>query len=77
MSRGRARSGRGAQRPASAFERTLTMTKEQKVIRSKLGIHGSRVAARQVARSQDMGDSATVGRFKEPTRPAASWPFRS
>ena len=38
MSRGRARSGRGAQRPASAFERTLIMTKEQKVIRAKVGL---------------------------------------
>ena len=38
VSRGRARSGRGAQRPASAFERTLIMTKEQKVIRAKVGL---------------------------------------
>src|SRR5919107_2636998 len=38
MSRGRARSGRGAQRPASAFERTPTMTKDQKVIRAKVGV---------------------------------------
>src|ERR687889_2199699 len=38
MSRGRARSGRGAQRPASAFERTPTMTKDQKIIRSKVGV---------------------------------------
>ena len=35
---GRARSGRGAQRPASAFERTLIMTKEQKIIRAKVGL---------------------------------------
>src|ERR671916_3475472 len=38
MSRGRARSGRGAQRPASAFERTPTMTNEQKIIRVKVGL---------------------------------------
>src|SRR5918993_3160467 len=38
VSRGRARSGRGAQRSASAFERTPTMTKEQKVIRAKVGL---------------------------------------
>jgi transposase InsO family protein len=38
MSRGRARSGRGAQRPALAFEGTLSMTKEQKVIRAKVGL---------------------------------------
>src|SRR5918995_500239 len=38
MSRGRARSGRGAQRSASAFERTPTMTKDQKVIRAKVGL---------------------------------------
>src|SRR5215207_1742809 len=38
MSRGRARSGRGAQRPASAFERTPTMTKDQKIIRAKVGV---------------------------------------
>src|SRR4051795_12704601 len=29
---------RGAQRPASAFERTPLMTKEQKVIRAKVGL---------------------------------------
>src|ERR671910_1308279 len=38
MSRGRARRGRGAQRPASAFERTPTMTKDQKIIRAKVGL---------------------------------------
>src|ERR687897_962130 len=38
VSRGRARSGRGAQRSASAFERTPTMTKDQKVIRAKVGL---------------------------------------
>src|ERR671912_198060 len=38
VSRGRARSGRGAQRSASAFERTPTMTKNQKVIRAKVGL---------------------------------------
>src|SRR5687767_10531212 len=38
MGRGRARSGRGAQRPASAFERTPTMTKDQKIIRAKVGV---------------------------------------
>src|SRR5688572_5632140 len=38
MSRGRARSDRGAQRPASAFERTPTMTKDQKIIRAKVGV---------------------------------------
>src|SRR4051794_6635155 len=37
-SRGWARSGRGAQRPASAFHWTPTMTKEQKVIRAKVGL---------------------------------------
>src|SRR5918998_661518 len=38
MSRGRARSGRGAQRPASAFTRNTVMTNEQKVIRAKVGL---------------------------------------
>lgn len=38
MSWGRARSGRGVQRPAPAFERTLTMTKDQKIIRAKVGV---------------------------------------
>src|SRR3954463_2411732 len=38
MSRGRARSGRGAQRPASAFTRTTVMTNEQKIIRAKVGL---------------------------------------
>ena len=38
MSRGRARRGRGAQRPASAFERTPTKTKDQKIIRAKVGV---------------------------------------
>src|ERR687894_164256 len=38
LSRGCARSGRGAQRPASAFERTPTMTNEQKIIRVKVGL---------------------------------------
>src|SRR5918993_201127 len=38
VSRGWARSGRGAQRPASAFERTPTMTNEQKIIRVKVGL---------------------------------------
>src|SRR4051794_40729103 len=37
-SRGWARSGRGAQRPASAFHWTPTMTKEQKIIRAKVGL---------------------------------------
>src|SRR3954454_20984604 len=37
-SRGWARSGRGAQRPASAFQWTPTMTKEQKIIRAKVGL---------------------------------------
>ena len=30
--------GRGAQRPASAFEEDTDMTKEQKIIRAKLGL---------------------------------------
>src|SRR5215207_4975096 len=38
MSRGRARSGRGAQRPASAFTRTTVMTNEHKSIRAKVGV---------------------------------------
>src|SRR5215217_9039780 len=38
MSRGRARSGRGAQRPASAFTRNTVMTNEQKIIRAKVGL---------------------------------------
>src|ERR671917_1450630 len=38
MSRGRARSGRGAQRPASAFPRSTVMTNEQKIIRAKVGL---------------------------------------
>src|SRR5829696_3980070 len=38
MSRGRARSGRGAQRPASAFTRNTVMTNEQKIIRVKVGL---------------------------------------
>src|SRR5215211_7524187 len=37
-SRGWGRSGRGAQRPASAFHWTPTMTKEQKIIRAKVGL---------------------------------------
>src|SRR5215218_6333600 len=37
-SRGWARSGRGAQRPASAFHWTPTMTKEQKILRAKVGL---------------------------------------
>src|SRR6478609_7781731 len=38
MSRGRARSGRGAQRPASAFTGSTVMTNEQKIIRAKVGL---------------------------------------
>src|SRR5919107_1190693 len=38
MSRGRARSGGGVERPASAFERTPPMTKDQKIIRAKVGV---------------------------------------
>src|SRR5215218_10238645 len=38
VSRGWARSGRGGQRPASAFHGTPTMTKEQKIIRAKVGL---------------------------------------
>src|SRR3954467_13782402 len=38
MSRGRARSGRGAQRPASGFTRNIVMTNEQKIIRAKVGL---------------------------------------
>src|ERR671912_1446991 len=38
VSRGRARSGRGGERPASAFERTPPMTKDQKIIRAKVGV---------------------------------------
>src|SRR3954471_1978152 len=38
MSRGWARSDRGAQRPASAFTRTTVMTNEQKIIRAKVGL---------------------------------------
>jgi hypothetical protein len=38
MSRGRARSGRAAQRPATAFPRSTAMTKDQKIIRAKVGL---------------------------------------
>src|SRR5215213_10994109 len=67
MSRGRARSGRGAQRPASAFERTPTRTKDQKIIRAKVGVLE---LARQLGNVSQackmMGSSrGSVSRFKE------------
>src|SRR3954466_14297796 len=70
-SRGWARSGRGAQRPASAFHWTPTMTKEQKIIRAKVGLlELAKQLAKQLGNVSQackmMGSSRdSVSRFKE------------
>src|SRR3954451_14121466 len=66
-SRGWARSGRGAQRPASAFHWTPTMTKEQKIIRAKVGLLELAKQLGNVSQAcKRMGYSRdSVSRFKE------------
>ena len=66
-SRGWAWSGRGAQRPASAFQWTPTMTQEQKIIRAKVGLLELAKQLGNVSQACKMMGSSrdSVSRFKE------------
>src|SRR5215207_6082652 len=63
-SRGWARSGRGAQRPASAFHWTPTMTKEQKIIRAKVGLLELAKQLGNVSQACISRDGSKMGQFQ-------------